>query len=197
MRKIAGLTVLTVLLGVAARADTNGNCDHAFAAGFVQGGSINMHIRSSAIDVVGVDRTDVRVSCDLTNDDQRRNVTIRFRANGYSGNLDITGGPSNNTHFRIEVPAKTNLYVRMSAGDAEIRGVAGDKDVELYAGDLTITGIKASDYKSADASVIAGDLVADPFNVSKDGLFRSFNARNSTGKYKLHAHLMAGDLTIR
>jgi hypothetical protein len=170
MPKLAGLAVLAVLLAVAARADTSGNCDHAFAAGFVQGGSINMHIRSSAIDVVGVDRTDVRV---------------------------ITGGPSNNTHFRIEIPAKTNLYVRMSAGDAEIRGVTGDKDVELYAGDLTITGVKASDYKTADASVTAGDLVAGPFNVTKDGLFRSFNARNSTGKYKLHAHLMAGDLTIR
>jgi hypothetical protein len=75
--------------------------------------------------------------------------------------------------------------------------VTGDKDVELYAGDLTITGVKASDYKTADASVTAGDLVASPFNVTKDGLFRSFNARNSTGKYKLHAHLMAGDLTIR
>ena len=191
------MAVLTVVLAAAARADTSGNCDHAFTAGFVQGGSINMHIRSSAIDIVGVDRTDLKITCDLEDDNQRRNITIRFRANGYSGNLDITGGPSNNTRFRIEIPAKSNLFVRMSAGDAEIRGVTGDKDVELYAGDLTITGVKASDYKSADASVTAGDLVASPFNVTKDGLFRSFNARNSTGKYKLHAHLMAGDLIIR
>ena len=77
-----------------------------------------------------------------------------------------------------------------------VRGVTGDKDVELYAGDLTIEAGSASDYRHADASVTSGDLDASAFSVTKAGLFRSFQQDNAAGKYTLHAHLMAGDLKI-
>lgn len=178
-------------------AETAGTCERDFQAGFVQGGSLNVHIRSAAVDLIGANRTDIKVTCELDKDEERRNVSIRFRPNGYTAKLDIEGGPRNNAHFRIEVPARANLYVRMPAGDLEIRGVTGDKDVELNAGDLTISGVTASDYRTADASIWAGDLIAGPFDINKDGLFRSFSAKNANGKYRLHAHLMAGDLTIR
>jgi hypothetical protein len=52
------------------------------------------------------------------------------------------------------------------------------------------------DYSRVDASLWAGDLDAPPFNVSKGGLFRSFDWKGN-GSYTLHAHLMAGDLRLR
>jgi len=46
-----------------------------------------------------------------------------------------------------------------------------------------------------DASVNAGDVEASPFGESHGGLFRSFK-KSGSGKYKLHAHVGAGDLTL-
>jgi hypothetical protein len=84
----------------------------------------------------------------------------------------------------------------MPAGDAEVENLVGDKDVELHAGDLTMAAGAPEEYALADASVLAGDLDTGPFGVSKDGLFRSFH-RQGSGKYKLHAHVGAGDLTLK
>ena len=45
--------------------------------------------------------------------------------------------------------------------------------------------------------MLAGDLTASAFGVSKDGLFRSFEKDNLSGKYRLHAYVGAGDLTLK
>jgi hypothetical protein len=90
----------------------------------------------------------------------------------------------------------TNLRIRASAGDLNLSGVTGNKDVGLRAGDLTIAVGRAEDYRHVEASVMAGDLRASAFGVSKDGLFRSFSQDNPAGRYRLHAELLAGDLTL-
>jgi hypothetical protein len=86
---------------------------------------------------------------------------------------------------------------RSPAGDLSVSGVVGDKDIEIHAGDLTISVGAAADYKHADASVWAGDLAAAAFGVTKDGLFRSFDQDNPGGKSRLHAHVGAGDLVLK
>jgi len=80
--------------------------------------------------------------------------------------------------------------VRSPAGDLSLSGVVGDKDVEIHAGDLTISVGDPASYKHADASV-RRDSNAGAFGIVKDGLFRSFNKDNSAGKYRLHAHVAA------
>ena len=47
-----------------------------------------------------------------------------------------------------------------------------------------------------DASVLSGDLSGRPFGEEHGGLFRSFE-KVGNGKYRLHAHVGAGDLTLR
>ena len=78
----------------------------------------------------------------------------------------------------------------------KIEGIEGNKDVEAHAGDLEIQIAHPEEYGHRDASVLAGDIDASAFNISKEGLFRSFHQKGP-GKYRLHAHLGAGDLTIR
>jgi hypothetical protein len=46
------------------------------------------------------------------------------------------------------------------------------------------------------ASVNSGELNARTFDVEKGGLFRSFE-RSGPGKYRLHAHVGAGELDLR
>jgi hypothetical protein len=66
----------------------------------------------------------------------------------------------------------------------------------LHAGELIIDVGDASDYSRVDASVYSGGLEASPFGESHGGLFRSFH-KGGNGRYHLHAHVGAGDLTLQ
>jgi len=174
-----------------------GTCERTFEAAVQPGGDLRMRLRSGDIEIRGSDSPMLRVSCHMQYPERAKEVAIEFEPSGKSGTLRIRGGPNNDIRFRIEVPKNTNLYIRSPAGDLSLSGVVGDKDVEIHAGDLTISVGNAADYKHADASVYAGDLSASAFGVSKDGLFRSFDKDNPGGKYRLHAHVGAGDLVLR
>ena len=174
-----------------------GTCERTFEAAVQPGGDLRMRLRSGDIEIRGSDSPMLRVSCHMQHPERAKEVAIEFEPSGKSGTLRIRGGPNNDIRFRIEVPKNTNLYIRSPAGDLSLSGVVGDKDVEIHAGDLTISVGNAADYKHADASVYAGDLSASAFGVSKDGLFRSFDKDNPGGKYRLHAHVGAGDLVLR
>jgi len=110
--------------------------------------------------------------------------------------LTVSDGPKNDLEVTIEVPKKTGLSVRMPAGNLELHHVTGDKDAELHAGEMVIDVGAASDYSSVDASVYSGGLEASPFGEFHGGLFRSFH-KEGNGKYHLHAHVGAGDLTLQ
>jgi len=169
---------------------------HPFAVDFPSGSNLRLHLRSGEFRIVG--HSDNRVALHLSgrNADNARDLTVRFRRSDNTADLRVFGGPKNDLEVTIEVPSSAILFVRMPAGDLSIEGVSGDKDVELHFGDLTISVGNAADYSHVDASVMSGDLEAAPFGESHGGLFRSFE-KNGTGKYKLHAHVGAGDLTLR
>jgi hypothetical protein len=194
---LAGFGLCIFLPPFAICAPAAGTCEHAFEAAFQPGGDMRMRLRSGDIEVRGGDSPVLPVSCHMQNPERAKEVALKFEPGGKSGTLRIRGGPNNGIRFRIEVPKNTNLYVRSPAGDLSLSGVVGDKDVEIHAGDLTISIGNAADYKHADAFVYAGDLSCSAFGVSKGGLFRSFDKDNPGGKYRLHAHVGAGDLVLR
>jgi hypothetical protein len=156
-----------------------------------------MQLRSGDIEIAGDDNPKLRVTCELKEAYDAKDVSISFKTNGKTAALRVHGGPNKDVSFRMTVPKRSNLIVRSPAGDMTISGVTGDKDVELHAGDLTISVGDPTDYAHAEATVWAGDLMASPFGVQKDGLFRSFSKDNANGRYRLHAHLMAGDLILK
>ena len=169
---------------------------HPFAVDFPSGSNLRLHLRSGEFRIVGHSDNRIAVHLNGRNADNARDLTVRFRRSGSDGDLRVFDGPKNNLEVTIEVPSSTMLIVRMPAGDLSVEGVSGDKDVELHFGDLTIAVGNASDYGHVDASVMSGGLEAAPFGQSHGGLFRSFE-KNGSGKYKLHAHVGAGDLTLR
>lgn len=169
--------------------------DH-FEADFPSGGEIRMHIRSGAIKIMGSDEKKIQVHYSGKNADQRKDVKVSLKISGDLGELNITGGPRNGFEIEVEVPKSCNLYLRITAGEVEVVGITGNKDVELSFGDLTVEVSKAEDYAHVDASVYSGDLDAEPFAISKGGLFRSFQ-KQGPGKYRLHAHVGAGELRLK
>jgi hypothetical protein len=170
--------------------------DH-FEAGFPSSGRLRMRIRSGDIKITGSAENKIQVHFGGMNGDRLKDVKVSLRALGDNeGELNISGGPSNRFEVEIAVPKSCDLYVRIPAGEVQVKGITGDKDIELTAGDLTVEVSRAEDYTLVDASVMSGDLNAEPFAISKSGLFRSFQ-QHGPGKYRLRVHMMAGELTLK
>jgi hypothetical protein len=161
------------------------------AAKFAPGGNIKLDLCPSGIDLIGKDEGELRVSYD-----RNAPVRVRIEVRGNEAGIKVSDCPRNNFRVTIEVPKSSGLYVRMFAGELNIRDVTGDKDVELHFGQLTIEVARAEEYGRVDASVNSGALEASAFQVSKGGLFRSFS-HNGLGKYRLRAHVGAGELDLR
>jgi hypothetical protein len=170
--------------------------DHPFRADFPSGSQLSIHVRSGDVRVVGRDDNKVTVRASAKDWEKAKEIKVRFERLANSGDLDISGGPRNDTQITVEVPRSTGLFVRMPAGHLEINDITGDKDVELHAGELIMGVGNPADYSHVDASVTTGGLEAPPFGEDHGGLFRSFH-KSGNGKYKLHAHVGAGDLNLK
>lgn len=169
---------------------------HPFEADFPSGGQLQLRIRSAEIHIVGSDENKIAVRVGGEKGSESDDIKASFERSGNSGDLRVTGGPSNNVTITVQVPRKSNLFVRIFAGDVEVEGIKGDKDIELNAGDLTIGVGDAADYARVKASVTTGAIEAEPFGESRGGLFRSFE-KSGGGRYKLLAHVGSGDLTLK
>jgi hypothetical protein len=169
---------------------------HPFETDFPSAGQLDLRIRSAEIHIVGSDENKIAVRVGGDHGRDSTDMKARFEHSGNSGELKVTGGPSNGLLITIEIPKNSNLFVRIFAGDVEVKGISGDKDIQLDAGDLTIAVGAATDYARVQASVTSGSIEAKPFGQSRGGLFRSFS-KSGTGKYKLVAHVGAGDLTLK
>jgi hypothetical protein len=198
MKRLAVAVSLLFLLstGLLAQKTVQVTGEDRFEADFPSGGHLRLHIQSGDLRVIGSDEQKIKIRYWGKNTSEAHHVKVSLRTMGNTGVLHVHGGPRNEFRIEIQIPKASNLFLRMPAGDADVENLIGDKDVELHAGDLTMAVGSPEAYAFADASVFAGDLETGPFGVTKDGLFRSFHHQGS-GKYKLHAHVGAGDLTLK
>jgi len=165
-----------------------------FEAPVPSGVPLRLYVRSGDIRVHGSD--DNKISVDISGKAQKLDdVKHRLAILEGSAEFHLSGGPRNDVQITIHLPKNCDLYLRVPAGDVSIEGISGNKDIELHAGDLSIRVGNPDEYSQVDASVNAGDVEASPFGESHSGLFRSFK-KSGAGKYKLHAHVGAGDLTL-
>ena len=160
---------------------------------FVSGGKIEMTLESGDYKIRASSDNRIHVRW---NEASSKGVRVRITTNGKSADVRVENTPHDNFHAIIEVPALADVRVRLTAGNLEMAGIKGDKDIELNAGNLNISVGSSSDWGDVDASVTAGDIHAPAFQTAKGGLFRSLNWKGP-GKYKLHAHLMAGNVNLR
>jgi hypothetical protein len=162
---------------------------------FVSGGRVKIKLESGEYKILPSTDNQLRVTW-YGDSVERSHVRVAIRTDDKAAEIVVKDTPQHDFHATIEIPPKTDLYLRLTAGDLSIAGITGSKDVESRAGDVRIDVGNPEDYSRVDASVTAGDLNAQPFRVSKGGLFRSFKW-HGPGSYSLHAHLLAGDLTLR
>lgn len=185
---------------LAGLAQTKVPCDQTLTAPFRSSAVLVIESRPAGLEIVGTDQEAIHVTCRGGNDgDTARNILLQFSANPDGGRLSVEGshvGHGNNLQVRIEVPWKTNLRVRMSAGEVKVEEIKGDKDIDLYAGQVTVSSAHEWNYRSVNASVAIGEVRAAVYDADKGGFFRGFTKKTADGEYRLRAHVTTGEIDL-
>ena len=155
---------------------------------------LEIELGSGDYQIVASASDSIAVVYDEGNPEALRKVKVQIDS-GHGQNHVKIAGPKLNFHAVIEVPHKTDLRVRMSAGGLSIGDVEGNKDIEIVAGNLELNSLRPQDYAQADFSIRVGDVYAPLFETTKTKLRQSFRTAGP-GKYRLHAHVGVGDMIL-
>jgi hypothetical protein len=183
------LMVSTVVLAQQARPEATAQQK------FASGGTVHLHLESGGYTITPTDAAEIAVTCQARTEQQLKQVKVRIKAAESRADVYVLDTPNGFT-ATIEVPRRSHLWARLTAGELAVGVVEGDKDLELNAGRLAVDIPRPEDYGARDASVTSGSIEASAFEVSKGGLFRSFR-QHGPGRYRLHASVIAGEIDLR
>ncbi|HLK52225.1 MAG TPA: hypothetical protein VKU42_02150 [Candidatus Angelobacter sp.] len=187
----SAVTVSTLFLAGFVQAQTNYS---PVEKDFVSNGKVEMTLESGSYEIRPSSDNRIHVRWNEASSKSVR-ARVNINLNDKFADIHVENTPHDHFDATIEVPAETSLRIRMTAGNMTVSGIKGDKNIELNAGNLKIWVGDSKDWGNVDASVVAGNVDASPFSANKSGLFRSFNW-NGPGHYRLHAHLMAGNIDL-
>ena len=193
--KVPAFAVIGVTLLVCSLPAFQSTSGVAVDKAFAPGGAVTMKLAAGDYTITGRTDQKIRVAWRVDHAEDAARVKAQADIHGTTA-LVATAGVKNGMHFTIDVPARSDIDIDLSAGDLQIRGIEGNKKVGSWAGDVSIDVGKPEQYREVEASVRAGDLSAKPFNVMQGGLMRGFKW-TGPGRYVLQVKLFAGDLTLR
>jgi hypothetical protein len=162
---------------------------------FISGGTIRLHLEAGGYTISPGKSDNIVVTCSAPTDERLKRVKVEIKRTTESADVYVSDTPHNNFQATIEVPRRSNLWARLSAGELVVEDVEGDKNLQVLAGRIQVDVPHAELYGHRDASVTTGSIEASAFDVSKGGLFRSFE-QHGPGKYRLHAHVMTGEIDL-
>ena len=167
-----------------------------FETDLAGGMNLRLNLHDGDFRVIGSDSDKLSIHVEGKNVEQAKNIKIQLKHSGTTVDLKLSHVPKKELQVTIEIPKSTNLYARMHGGDLSVQDVAEDKDLELTGGDLTIQVGSPENYSHVDLSVRFGDIRGTQFGDPKGWIGNSLQ-KDGNGKYKLHAHVMAGDLVLK
>jgi hypothetical protein len=164
---------------------------------FSQGGTVELRLGHADVHIVPTN--DTRISLSYTMHSRHsgflRKVEPTFHITGQNAHLTLKSPRDGNIEVELKVPVRTDLFVRLSAGDVNVGPIQGNHDVETFAGDIAFHLLDAAFYGPVDASTRAGDVSA-PFGRTKGWIGNSLKYEGP-GKYRVHAHTFAGDVNFQ
>ena len=195
--RLLAVSVLFTSVGFCQSAQEITNLQHQrFETNLTSGASLRLHLHEGDFRVVGSDSEKISVHVAGKNAEQAKQIKIRLKRSDGDVDLKLSHVPKKELQVTIEIPRSTNLYARMRGGDLSVEGVVGDKNLELTGGDLTIQVGSPEDYSHVDLSVRFGDVTGAQFGDPKGWLGNAVR-KEGNGRYRLHAHVMAGDLVLK
>ena len=197
---IAAMAALLPAWGMGRAADTVGDCAHPIEAALRTRGTIVIESRPAQIVVEGTDAETVHVTCTVNAEGDPRDIELDYAGNPDYARLTIRGGGpvhDENLSIHVAVPRKVSLRLFAPAGQVTVRNVAGDKDIDLYAGQITIGMAGGGTYRSMEASVDIGQVSASALGVDKGGFFRTLRRETPDGEYRLRVHVVTGQIELQ
>jgi len=195
---VAGVAFLAC--SIAGFAETKIPCSQSFDHALESRAVLLIDSRPAGLHIVGTDKDAIHVSCTAGSEENAMEVSFHFSPTAKGGKLSIEGAHlhngNNNIEVRIEIPRRTSVSIRMMAGEVRLEAVKGDKDIDIGAGQVTISSIHEGEYRSVDTSVGVGEVKASAFGADKGGFFRTFKKENSSGDYRLRAHVTTGQIEL-
>ena len=163
---------------------------------FASGGTVRLHLEAGGYTIKAASSDNIVVTYPPHRNGDSSDVKVEIKTAPWRADVYVRNTPHNNFNATVEVPRHSNLWARLTAGELTVENVEGDKDIELWAGQINIDVPHPDQYGHRDASVLAGSLEASAFNISKDGLFRSFR-QEGPGRFRFHAHVTTGEIDVR
>ncbi len=198
--KILGIAVGATLFActLAGFSQSDVPCGQTLDAPLRSSATLTIDSRPAGMEIVGTDHETIHVSCTADYTESATGIRLRISGTANHAKLTITGAymKHGNLKIRVEVPRKTNLGVQMSAGEVKVDEVVGDKDIELHAGQISISSAREWNYRNVNASVDIGEVDARVYGMDKGGFFRVFRKENADGEYRLHAHVTTGQIDL-
>jgi len=185
------------VLAGGARAGADAPTPNPVSMNFAAGGAIHMNFKTGTAEVIGAPDEKISVSWRSSKyPEDEREVSVQLRRTGPAdATLDVKG-PGEHMKYRVEVPRQSSVNIEMQAGELVVRGIQGNLDAELLAGEMDLRLPAAARYRKVSAAVTVGEISARPWDKDVSGLFRSLSVTNE-GDYELSARLLAGELRIR
>ena len=124
---------------------------------FAEGGRVHLQLASGdyVVRAGASDRIVVRWEAgDNARVGDVKELLVNVRVTGSTA-VVVTEGQTRDMDFVIELPARSDVSLRIRAGDIRLEGIEGHKDVRMTAGDLKI-GVRRDSLASAHASVTFG-----------------------------------------
>ena len=193
---VAGASLFASTLGCLSQSTVR--CSQTLDAPLRRGAELTIASVATEIEVVGTDQEMIHVSCRADDPNIASDIRIQLSGSADHANLTITGDhlTHNNLHLRVEVPRKMELALQMSAGAVKVDDLVGNKDIELTAGQISISDAHDWNYKDVSASVSIGAVNAQVYGANRGGFFRVFHKTDANGEYRLHAHVMTGQIEL-
>ena len=193
---VAGASLFASTLGCLSQSTVR--CSQTLDAPLRRGAELTIASVATEIEVVGTDQEMIHVSCRADNPNIASDIRIQLSGSADHANLTITGDhlTHNNLHLRVEVPRKMELALQMAAGAVKVDDLVGNKDIELTAGQISISDAHDWNYKDVNASVDIGEVNAQVYGANRGGFFRVFHKTDANGEYRLHAHVMTGQIEL-
>jgi len=189
--------VLTVL-GLAISVIPGLASTHTLVFDSPQGGSLWFRLRGGDLHIArGTDLQHivVRYTPDPKKPEQEKKVQIDSRLHGSQVELAVKAPMSLSVDVEVEVPSPISLEVHMTGGDLTVEGVEGDKNLQLFAGDLKVDVGTLQNVRDAKVSVRIGDVSAPDIGKVHGWLGHTWKYQGN-GQYRLYAHTGFGDVSL-
>ena len=124
--KYLTLLVLAIVPCIAAAAQPRPSNDPQASQPFAPGGFIRLHLGPGGYTITNTNADAIQVTYTTPHPDDFKKVKVKIQTRASSADVSVSDTPHNNFQATIEIPRRSNLRVRMFAGEVVIDGIEGD-----------------------------------------------------------------------